>query len=254
MNLEIIEENIKENVKEKQKKDKKNSKLLQAFENNLKLSSMDLHNKFDSFEAWEYTRSQRLLYETTLPIDKKYKRFRRGSIIKVDFGVNIGSEFSEQHFAITLSKKDGIYDNTVIVVPLTSKKHKKSVNLGKLISDSYLKSLQEKVDKLQEEMQEIDIEKCEFNPEYISEFKEVKKVLNYYKSIKDNFSYACIDQIRTISKLNVLPPMNKYDIVGNYKCSKEIMNEIDKQIIKTYTAIDYREFENNINKLQSNEE
>lgn len=105
MNLETIEENVKENVKEKQKKDKRNSKLLQAFENNLKISSMDLHNKFDSFEAWEYTRSQRLLYETTLPIDKKYKRFRRGSIIKVDFGVNIGSEFSEQHFAITLSKK-----------------------------------------------------------------------------------------------------------------------------------------------------
>lgn len=246
-------ETIEENVKEKQRKDKKNSKLLQAFNNNLKISSMELHNKFDSFEAWEYRRSQRLLYETTLENNKKYKRFPRGSIIKVDFGVNIGSEFSEQHFAITLSKQDGIYDNTVIVVPLTSKKHKTSVNLGKLISDSYVKSLQEKLEKLQEEIQEIDIENCEFNPKYISEVKEIKKVLNYYKSIKDNFSYACIDQIRTVSKLNVLPPMNKYDIVGNYQCPKEIMNNIDKYIVKVYTAIDYREFEKNIDKLQNNE-
>ena len=47
--------------------------------------------------------------------------------------------------------------------------------------------------------------------------------------------------------------MNKYDIVGNYQCPKEIMNNIDKCIVKVYTAIDYREFEKNINKLQNNE-
>ena len=56
------------------------------------------------------------------------------------------------------------------------------------------------------------------------------------------FSYACIDQIKTISKLNILPPINKYDIIGTLKCSKSIMNSIDKEIVKQYTAIDYREF------------
>lgn len=90
----------------------------------------------------------------------------------------------------------------------------------------------------------IDIENCEFNPNYINEIKEIEKILSYYKKIKENFSYACIEHIRTISKLNILPPINKYDIVGNYKCPKNVMNDIDKNIVKIYTSIDYIEFEN----------
>lgn len=245
MNTETNEKDIlkEEYLKEQQKEDKKKAKLLQAFENNLKISGMNLNDKYNSFEAWELTKSKRLLYELTLPQDKKYMRYPRGSIIKVDFGVNVGSEFSEQHFAITLSKKDGIYNNTITVIPLTSKKHKNCISLDKLISTSYMQSLQKKIEELQESIQEIDIENCEFNPNYMKEIKEIKKILKYYKSIKDNFSYACIEQIRTVSKLNVLPPINKYDIVGNYKCPKNIMDTIDKNIVKFYTAIDFREFE-----------
>lgn len=227
----------------KQKDDLKNSRLLQAFENNLKISNLNLHDKFDSFEAWECTRSKRLLYEIELKKEKKYMRYPRGSIIKVDFGVNIGGEFSGQHFAITLTKRDGLYNNSIIVVPLTSKKHKNTVDLGKLISNSYIRSLQDRIDALQKEVQEIDIDNCEFNPNFKKELKEVEKILNYYKTIKNNFSYAVIDQIRTVSKLNILPKINKYDIVGNYKCPKELMDIIDMSIIKTYTGIDYREFE-----------
>lgn len=246
----------KETLKQKelQKEDKKKAQLVKAFENNLKISSLGLPNKYNSFEYWEYTKSNRLLYEIGLAPDKKYMRYPRGSIIKVDFGVNIGSEFSEQHFAITLSKKDTIYNNCIIVIPLTSKKHKKYINLDKLISNSYLNTLQKKVDELQKEIKEIDIENCEFNPIYVNEIKEIKKVLNYYKSIKENFSYACIDQIRTISKLNIIPPMNKYDIVGTFKCPRNIMDTIDKGIIKQYTAIDYREFTQFINSLNNNNE
>ncbi len=229
--------------KELQRSDRKKAKLLQAFENNVKISNMNLPNKYNSFESWEYTRSNRLLYEISLPPDKKYMRYPRGTIIKVDFGVNVGSEFSEQHFAITLSKRDSIYNNCVIVVPLTSKRHKNCINLDGLISKSYLETLQKKVDELQNRIQEIDIENCEFNPNYEKEIKKIKKVLSYYKTIKENLSYACIDQIRTISKLNILPPMNEYDMVGSYKCAEEIMNKIDKQIVRQYTAIDFREFE-----------
>lgn len=241
MDTELMEQNIKE----RQRQDRKKSKLLQAFENNLQISGLGLHNKFDSFEAWEHTKSKRLLYEISLDTNKKYKRYPRGSIIKVDFGVNIGSEFSEQHFAITLSKKDKMYDNVIIVVPLTSKKHKNSIDLGKLISDSYISSLQKEVDRLQKEFREIDVENCEFNPNYKKEIQKIEKILKYYRTIKDNFSYACIDQIRTVSKLNILPPMNEYDIVGNYKCPKDIMNVIDMNVVKIYTGIDYREFEKN---------
>lgn len=229
--------------KEQQKEDIKKARLLRAFENNLKISSLNLGNKFASFESWEYTKSKRLLYEIGLDENKKYARYPRGSIIKVDFGVNVGGEFSEQHFAITLTKRDGIYSNSIIVVPLTSKKHKNTIDLGKLISNSYIKSLQDEMDKLQNNMDEIDIENCEFNPNFIKQIEQIEEILKYYKTIKDNFSYARIDQIRTISKLNILPKINEYDIVGNFKCPKDLMDEIDKNIVRIYTGIDYREFE-----------
>ncbi|MDO4963123.1 MAG: type II toxin-antitoxin system PemK/MazF family toxin [bacterium] len=237
--------------KTKQNEDNKKAKLLQAFENNLKISGMNLTDKYESFENWEYDKSNRLLYEISLSQDKKYMRYPRGSIIKVDFGVNVGSEFSQQHFAITLSKRDSIYCNTVKVIPLTSKVHKNYINLNDLISRSYITSLQDKLTKLQQELDEIDIDNCEFNPNYKKEIKEIEKILKYYKSIKNNLSYACVDQIRTVSKLNILKPINKYDIVGNYKCPPDIMESIDMAIVKNYTSIDYREFEKYIN--QKNE-
>lgn len=46
--------------------------------------------------------------------------------------------------------------------------------------------------------------------------------------------------------------MNKYDIVGTFKCPRNIMDTIDKGIIKQYTAIDYREFTQFINSLNNN--
>lgn len=248
-----IKEIEKSKQKELQKEDKKKAQLLKAFENNLKISSLGLNNKYSSFEHWEYTKSNRLLYEIGLDKDKKYMRYPRGSIIKVDFGVNVGSEFSEQHFAITLSKKDSIYNNCIIVIPLTSKKHTNYINLDKLISNSYLEALQKEIEKLQKKIKEIDIKNCEFNTTYKKEIKEIKKVLNYYKSIKSNFSYACIDQIRTISKLNIIPPMNKYDIVGTFKCPKSIMHSIDRGIIKQYTAFDFRKFTRFIDNLEKEE-
>lgn len=226
----------------------KQAKLSQAFSNNLKISEMNLKEKFSDFENWECTKSKRLLYEIDLDKKHTYKRYPRGSIIKVDFGVNVGGEFSGQHFAITLTKGDGIYNNSIIVIPLTSKKHKGTIDLGRLISEAYIKTLQDEVDKLQDNIQEIDIEKCEFNPDYKKRINEIDKLLKYYKSIMFNFSYARVDHIRTISKLNILPKMNKYDIVGNIKCPRHLLEEIDNGIVKYYTGIDYREFEKFVEK------
>ena len=56
--------------------------------------------------------SNTLLYEiNTVP--KYFKRYGRGRIVKVCFGVNIGSEFSGDHFAIVA----GIYTAIVSLIP-----------------------------------------------------------------------------------------------------------------------------------------
>lgn len=238
MNTEVEEKS----VRERKIQEYKESKLLKAFENNLEISRLNLHNKFDSFEEWELVKSKRLLYEINRE-SNRYQRFPRGSIVKVDFGVNIGSEFSQQHFAITLNKKDNMYNPVITVIPLTSKDKKGRKNLGSLIVDMYLYKLQEEVSKLQESLNEIDIENCEFNPNYINEIDKINSILSYYKKTKENLSYACVDQIRTVSKLNILPAINEYDIVGKCVCDKEVMDKIDSELIKLFTGVDFVKFQ-----------
>lgn len=221
----------------------KTKKLQQALQNNLQISNLNLPNKFRSFESWELTRSQRLLFEIGRT-KNTYKRFPRGSIVKVDFGVNVGGEFSEQHFAITLNKKDNMYNNILTVIPLTSKKHNNSVELKSLIVDMYLNNLKQESDKLIDEIENSD-EKL--TPEKFQEFQlkigEMQTIINYYQSLKNNFSYALVEQIKTVSKLNILPPINRYDIVNSTICSEGEMIKIDKAIAKKFIGIDYKQFE-----------
>ena len=76
--------------------------------------------------------------ERTFNISKS-GRYVRGSVIKVNFGYNVGNEFGGLHYCIVLNKNDNLKNGTLNVLPLTSKKDNKRypdycVNLG---SDLY---------------------------------------------------------------------------------------------------------------------
>lgn len=59
--------------------------------------------------------------------------FKRGEIIKVDFGINVGSELSNTHFAIVLNSDDNNNVDNITVLPLTSKPGYKRLYLGNLL-------------------------------------------------------------------------------------------------------------------------
>jgi|GEM_PF-1249349 hypothetical protein len=232
-----------EEIRKQAEKKRKEGKLQQALQNNLHISNLNLPNKFRSFESWELAKSKRLLFEISRE-KNTYRRFPRGSIVKVDFGVNIGGEFSEQHFAITLNKKDNMYNNILTVIPLTSKKHNDSISLKSLIVDMYLESLEKESKELTKEINNSQSITAERSKEFLERIDDIKKILDYYSTLKDNFSYALVNQIRTVSKLNVLPPINKYDIVNSAICSEGAMIKIDKAIVKKFVDLDYIAFEN----------
>ena len=78
-------------------------------------------------------------YATQLERDVLGKRrrnsvFPQGTLVYVDFGINYGSEFSSYHYAITLNKNDSKRENTITVVPLTSKEGKQNIKLTAGIS------------------------------------------------------------------------------------------------------------------------
>jgi hypothetical protein len=86
--------------------------------------------------------------------------YKRGNVIKLNFGFNVGSEYGGLHYGIVLDKKNSLNSPVLTIIPLTSVKeakevHKNSVPLG---NDLY-KTLKLKYDtiskSLKEEQQEI---------------------------------------------------------------------------------------------------
>ena len=63
----------------------------------------------------------------------------------------------------------------------------------------------------------------------------MQKVINYYSKRKNTISYACIDHLKSVSKLSVSKKIiNEYDYLPNLICNEKIMKEIDNKIMSEY--------------------
>ena len=206
-------------VSEVMKKEKNHLKLMKAHNNNIIISDKELGDKFTKFEDSKLDESKTLLYEIEKQ-QKRFKRYFRGEIVRVKFGVNIGSEFSGEHFAIVISKKDTMMNSVLHVIPITSKKHQKTLDLGNILYNK------EEIVKLENLLKKEQNNKIQ---------KKITTVIKYYEKRKNTTSYACIDHIKTVSKLSVSKTIFKeFDYLPNIKCSKEILKEINKAIIEEY--------------------
>lgn len=230
MNTDVKE---KTNIKEK-------VRLEQSYINYHKIVDRKLPYKFAYLDEWMLKKSKLLLKETN-EFEKNngnntYKTYKRGTIIKADFGVNLGSEMSQVHFAIVLNNYDNPRNNVLTVVPLTSKKSKFNLNLESLV-------IEKLIEKINKELLNIGItEEFKLTDENLSLEKSIKlnklyTLLSYYKSNVKN-TYACCSLITTISKTRIFKPINEYDIVGKERCSEQVMNKIDKEIIDKFTKKD----------------
>lgn len=198
---------------------KKHLKLMKAHQNNIIISDMNLKDKYTNFEDSKLNESKTLLYEISRK-NKTYTRYGRGRIVRVKFGVNIGSEFSGDHFAIVVSKQDTMMSSTLHVIPITSKKHLKNLEIGNILYD------QKKFDNLNNLLNLTADE---------NEKKKIKTCIKFYKKRKNTISYACYDHMKTISKLSITNNINEYDYISKLKCTADIMKAIDDCIIKEYT-------------------
>lgn len=88
---------------------------------NYKYAYETAHVKFKKIGNWLEKQSSIFRNEADNKVYNK-PNFKRGEIIKVDFGVNMGSELSNTHFAIVLNNDDNNSVDNITVIPLTSKK------------------------------------------------------------------------------------------------------------------------------------
>ncbi len=200
-------------------KETKHKKLVETHTNNITISDMNLNDKYTNFEQSRLNESTTLLYEiNTNP--KYFKRYGRGRIVRVRFGVNIGSEFSGDHFAIVISKNDTAYNPVLHVIPITSKKHRTCIDIGNILIDS------NEIDKLNQL----------YNSETNSLNKrKIKECLEYYGNRNNITSYAVVEHMKTISKLSIVKPINEYDYIYKLRLSEEKLREINEEIIKEFT-------------------
>lgn len=220
-----------------------NIRLNKAFNNYKKIVDKKLPYKFSYLDEWMLKSSNLLLKETNKE-GKTYRTYKRGTIIKADFGVNMGSEMSQVHFAIVLNKVDNPRNNVLTVLPLTSKKGKFNLCLKTLIVNKLVEKLEIEAKYLQDELNKIEKEfkKRKISHKEITNKQETIKVkidkllflINYYeKSLK--ITYGCTNLITTISKARLLKPINEYDIIGKALCPDEVLDIIDKDIIQKLT-------------------
>lgn len=208
--------------------------------------------------------SEHYLYEAETP-KRKYWNFSRGALVFVEFGINIGGELSNNHWAIVLDKEDSPYKKTLTVVPLTSKKRKDTVLIDEIIAeypalilDDYVEELHKEVfaylehlylnnalinDKLailhQKYQQQysnqlippkiIDNDNLELT---LSKVSDAIELVEYYKKyIK--CSYAKCNNLQTISKDRILKK-NRLDPVGQMKVSDNTLDNINKKLKELY--------------------
>ncbi|MCS6143408.1 type II toxin-antitoxin system PemK/MazF family toxin [Latilactobacillus curvatus] len=93
--------------------------------------------KYRYLHNWTLQKSKYLLNDERCYSGNK-KVYQRGAIVNVDFGVNIGTELSGNHFAIILNKKDTPRNDKLTVIPLTSHQHPHTIELSDTIKTSSL--------------------------------------------------------------------------------------------------------------------
>lgn len=96
---------------------------------------------------WLFTWARYLKFERTFKPDR-LKYYKRGDIVHVHFGFNIGSEQGGTHYAVVVDNNNNKSSGCVVVVPISSLEagrtadslHGSEVYLGKIIPNSDIES------------------------------------------------------------------------------------------------------------------
>lgn len=214
-------------------------------------------SKADKLSYWLEDYIKFLDYEESFSASG-LKKYKRGDILKVHLGYNIGSEEGGLHYAVVIEKNNSIHNPVITIVPLTSiKPHKDLANLrngeillgNELFSKSYDKfnhSLAEATSELQKtkeafqvflaaekQLQSVLDELTARQAANEKRIKYIERMGNEIKKMKIG-SIALVDQITTISKIRIYDPKTTGDIFSGIRLSPESLDRIDQEILRLY--------------------
>lgn len=188
---------------------------------------------------------------------KSLRRYKRGEIIKVHLGFNIGSEEGGLHYAVVLDKNNAKSSPVITIVPLTSVKpttdisnlKKGSIFLGNEIYTSLNAKMSATEKHANEELALLgQLLETMSSSTLAEQYKEstnrlnaLKTEISLYKRIKEEIrnmragSIALVNQITTISKIRIYDPKTDHDILSNIRISNEKLDLIDNEMQRNFT-------------------
>jgi mRNA interferase MazF len=119
---------------------------------------------------------------------KRLLNYKRRDLILLNFGFNVGSEIGGMHWGVVVEHRNSKASDTVVVVPLSS------------LDDNE------------------DSSKLHSSEVYLGVIQEIND-----KNVK-----ACVGQIKTVSKVRLYKPKNKYQ--QRIRISEEQMDKIDAKV------------------------
>ena len=226
-----------------------------------------LIKKVDTLSYWLETYTNYLSFENNFD-PKKMLNYKRGDVIRVNFGYNVGAELGGLHFAAVLDSDSKHSSKVLTVIPLSStdgrKVHERSVDLGSelytKIINQYNKMLNEIKEHEKESQNAINAVKEFFSLitdasqidneglvriTKIVEEQEIKqqKIENEIASLEQQKleieslkkgSMAITNQITTISKQRIYVPKHSGDFLHNVSLSSAAMTKINEKIKSLY--------------------
>lgn len=182
----------------------------------------------------------------------KNKRYKKGDVIKVNLGFNIGSEQGGLHYAVVLEKNNSQASPVITVAPLTSIDSSGNsnkgfrpgeLNLGDELFQMLNKKCQSEIDRCNSCIEKID-GAYKTNPqnykdikrtfeEFSHHKKDVEKTLDEIRKMKTG-SICMINQITTISKIRIYDPKTTRDVLHGIRFSDETLDLIDENIKKFF--------------------
>lgn len=208
----------------------------------------------DKFSFWLEDYIKFLRYEKDFN-SHSLKRYKKGEILKVHLGYNIGSEEGGLHYCVVAENNNSINSPVITVIPLTSVKpntdlthlHSSQIYLG----DELFVNLNSKMNYLTRDLNQHINELREFiqtqksNPDFdesniAKDLDNLEKELNLILKTKKEISkmkkgsIALINQITTISKIRIYDPKTMHDVLSGIKLSSEKLDSIDAAIMKMF--------------------
>lgn len=188
-----------------------------------------------------------------------YQKYKKGQIIKVHLGYNIGSEEGGLHYAMVIDNNNSPKSPILNVVPLTSVKKNtkieniredlgqiflgnelyrllmaKTSSLSKVITDEHAKLMKRITElKVQDENEnEVELMYKQLN-KIEKDIDFCGRIINEIEKMKKG-SIALVGQITTVSKIRIYDPKTTRDVLGNIRMSNETLDKIDKAILNMY--------------------